>query len=212
MMEKNMKKNLYICISPWTVAYQVPPSKGFFRQEHWSGLAFPSPSLYTHITELHCSSLEIIMLWIDYLSKKSLEIMNNHKVNPCATTTQVMGRSIFSSPGAPVSILDPIHPLTVLAFMAVFTSWLFFIVVLPIYSFLNQHLVLPVFELFIQIQVGCVFCCVLLPSLQWYVIICLNFYRCKAAFQYMNLLHAMYLLMDVWLISSLELLWFLDIL
>ena len=62
MMEKNMKKNLYIYISPWTAAYQVPPSKGFFRQEHWSGLAFPSPSLYTHITELHCSSLEIIML------------------------------------------------------------------------------------------------------------------------------------------------------
>ena len=27
---------------PWTVAYQVPPSMGFCRQEHWSGLPFPS--------------------------------------------------------------------------------------------------------------------------------------------------------------------------
>ena len=25
--------------TPWTVAYQVPPSMGFSRQEYWSGLA-----------------------------------------------------------------------------------------------------------------------------------------------------------------------------
>ena len=28
---------------PWTVVGQAPPSKGFSRQEHWSGLPFPSP-------------------------------------------------------------------------------------------------------------------------------------------------------------------------
>ena len=28
--------------APWTVAYQVPPSMGFSRQEYWSGLPFPS--------------------------------------------------------------------------------------------------------------------------------------------------------------------------
>ena len=27
----------------WTVAYQVPLSMGFSRQEYWSGLPFPSP-------------------------------------------------------------------------------------------------------------------------------------------------------------------------
>ena len=27
----------------WTVAYQAPPSMGFFRQEYWSGLPFPAP-------------------------------------------------------------------------------------------------------------------------------------------------------------------------
>ena len=27
----------------WTVACQVPPSMGFYRQEEWSGLPFPSP-------------------------------------------------------------------------------------------------------------------------------------------------------------------------
>ena len=29
--------------TPWTRAYQAPPSMGFFRQEYWSGLPFPSP-------------------------------------------------------------------------------------------------------------------------------------------------------------------------
>ena len=29
--------------TPWTVAYQAPPSVGFSRQECWSGLPFPSP-------------------------------------------------------------------------------------------------------------------------------------------------------------------------
>ena len=29
--------------TPWTVAYQVPPSTGFSRQEYWNGLPFPSP-------------------------------------------------------------------------------------------------------------------------------------------------------------------------
>ena len=28
---------------PWTVAHQSPLSMGFSRQEHWSGLPFPSP-------------------------------------------------------------------------------------------------------------------------------------------------------------------------
>ena len=29
--------------TPWTVAYQAPPSMEFSRQECWSGLPFPSP-------------------------------------------------------------------------------------------------------------------------------------------------------------------------
>ena len=29
--------------TPWAVAYQVPPSMGFSRQEYWSGLPFPPP-------------------------------------------------------------------------------------------------------------------------------------------------------------------------
>ena len=29
--------------TPWTAAYQAPPSLGFSRQEQWGGLPFPSP-------------------------------------------------------------------------------------------------------------------------------------------------------------------------
>ena len=39
-------KSLQWCVTPWTAAHQAPPSLGFFRQEHWSGLPFPSPPIY----------------------------------------------------------------------------------------------------------------------------------------------------------------------
>ena len=32
-----------LCVTPWTAAYQAPPSMGFSRQEYWSGLPLPSP-------------------------------------------------------------------------------------------------------------------------------------------------------------------------
>ena len=32
-----------LCVTPETAAHQAPLSLGFSRQEHWSGLPFPSP-------------------------------------------------------------------------------------------------------------------------------------------------------------------------
>jgi len=32
-----------LCATPETAAHQAPPSLGFSRQEHWSGVPFPSP-------------------------------------------------------------------------------------------------------------------------------------------------------------------------
>ena len=32
-----------LCATPWTAAHQASLSMGFSRQEHWSGLPFPSP-------------------------------------------------------------------------------------------------------------------------------------------------------------------------
>ena len=34
---------VWLFVTPWTVAYHIPPSMGFSRQEYWSGLPFPSP-------------------------------------------------------------------------------------------------------------------------------------------------------------------------
>ena len=39
----NSLSHVRLLATPWTAAYQAPPSMGFFRQEDWSGV--PSPSL-----------------------------------------------------------------------------------------------------------------------------------------------------------------------
>ena len=41
--EVKLLSHVQLFAMPWTVAYQVPPSIGFSRQEYWSGLPFPSP-------------------------------------------------------------------------------------------------------------------------------------------------------------------------
>ena len=37
---------IQLLATPWTAAYQAPPSMGFSRQEYWSGLPLPSPTLF----------------------------------------------------------------------------------------------------------------------------------------------------------------------
>ena len=32
-----------LLVTPWTAAHQAPPSRGFSRQEYWSGVPLPSP-------------------------------------------------------------------------------------------------------------------------------------------------------------------------
>ena len=34
---------VWLCVTPYTAAYQAPLSMGFSRQEHWSGVPLPSP-------------------------------------------------------------------------------------------------------------------------------------------------------------------------
>ena len=46
MKVKSERKSLSpvrLLATPWTAAYQAPPSMGFSRQEDWSGVPFPSP-------------------------------------------------------------------------------------------------------------------------------------------------------------------------
>ena len=44
-----------LCVTPWTAAHQAPPSLGFSRQEHWSGLPFPSPMQESEKWKWSCS-------------------------------------------------------------------------------------------------------------------------------------------------------------
>ena len=39
------------CATPQTAAHQAPPSLGFSRQEHWSGLPFPSPMCESELAQ-----------------------------------------------------------------------------------------------------------------------------------------------------------------
>ena len=50
-----------LLVTPWTAAYQAPLSMGFSRQEYWSGLPLPSPTLC-------CIPNTNIILEINYIS------------------------------------------------------------------------------------------------------------------------------------------------
>ena len=48
-------------VTPWTVAYKVPPSMEFSRQEYWSGLPYPSQGIFptqgSNLGLLHCKQV-----------------------------------------------------------------------------------------------------------------------------------------------------------
>jgi len=45
-----------LCATPQMAAHQAPPSLGFSRQEHWSGLPFPSPMNESEVAQ-SCQTL-----------------------------------------------------------------------------------------------------------------------------------------------------------
>ena len=48
--------HVQLCVTPWTAAHQAPPSLGFSRQEHCSGLPFLSPMHEGEVAQL-CPTL-----------------------------------------------------------------------------------------------------------------------------------------------------------
>ena len=60
-MKRKSLSRVHLCVTPWTEAHQAPPSMGFSRQGHWSGLpcsppgAFPTQGLIPCLLcLLHC--------------------------------------------------------------------------------------------------------------------------------------------------------------
>ena len=74
-----------LLVTPWTAAYQAPPSMGFSRQEYWSGVPLPSPGdllkpgIRTQVScitgrffyQLSHKGSPGILEWVDYPSEKA---------------------------------------------------------------------------------------------------------------------------------------------
>ena len=59
-------------VTPWTIACQAPLPMGFFRQEYWSGLPFPSPTdLPDPGIKCGCSALQVDTLLYEPPGKPS---------------------------------------------------------------------------------------------------------------------------------------------
>ena len=41
--ESEVLSRVPLLVTPWTAAYQAPPSMGFSRREYWNGVPLPSP-------------------------------------------------------------------------------------------------------------------------------------------------------------------------
>ena len=60
--------HVQLCATPWTAAYQAPPSMGFSRQEYWSGVPLPSLkqklAMYNYLQNIKTikNGLEVVAL------------------------------------------------------------------------------------------------------------------------------------------------------
>ena len=64
--------------TPWTAAYQAPPSMGFSRQKYWSGVPLPSPLIIFEIFTQQVEEVSDVALFIFHvfvLKKKNLTKM-----------------------------------------------------------------------------------------------------------------------------------------
>ena len=55
---------VWLLVTPWTAAYQAPPSMGFSRQEYWSGMPLPSPEFRTKDIQFSLTGWLVWNYWI----------------------------------------------------------------------------------------------------------------------------------------------------
>ena len=58
-----------LCVTPEMAAHQAPPSLGFPRQEHWSGLPFPSWMIIPIFHSSFMFSISSTSIYINYCQK-----------------------------------------------------------------------------------------------------------------------------------------------
>ena len=74
--------------TPWTAAFQAPPSMGFSRQEYWSGVPLPSP-FYSLVCWYfkHKAWGTIFIKWVQYLlSGKWMLLKDSHDSCKCGSS------------------------------------------------------------------------------------------------------------------------------
>ena len=60
-----------LVVTPWTAVHQAPPSMGFSRQEYWSGLPLPSPSVslntpkYRIFSNIYFVTFRVYINWLE---------------------------------------------------------------------------------------------------------------------------------------------------
>ena len=79
-------------MTPWTVAYQAPPSVEFSRQEYWSGLPFPSPG---DLPDHYCLVAILTLL----STEEFLFLIIHHQLGSvaCVLTGRVFSRKSLSN-------------------------------------------------------------------------------------------------------------------
>ena len=61
--------HVWLFATPWTAAHQAPLSMGFSRQEYWSGLPLPSPSMILAYSK---EELPELIFWYPFAEKAIL--------------------------------------------------------------------------------------------------------------------------------------------
>ena len=61
--------------TPWTAAYQAPPSMGFARQEYWSGVSLPSPTMECYSAIKRNDIGSFVEIWMDLASVIQSEVI-----------------------------------------------------------------------------------------------------------------------------------------
>ena len=66
--------------TPWTTAYQAPPSMGCSRQEYWSGVPLPSPDVADYFISNMCFSFNLETLFLCITSR--IDLVFNVGITP----------------------------------------------------------------------------------------------------------------------------------
>ena len=77
--------HVWLLVTPWTAAYQAPPSMGFSRQEYWSGmpLLYPYQLLDMEITCTPLLNIMLLLTWALYcLVKLCPTLLRFHGLQP----------------------------------------------------------------------------------------------------------------------------------